>query len=79
LFINRWKPEMDLPFVMGVGGTLDVVAGRVRRAPRWMQQTGFEWLFRLVQEPRRMWRRYLVEDMEIFKLIWREWRKTKSK
>lgn len=74
LFLAAWKEELNVPFVMGVGGTFDVVAGRVRRAPRWMQEWGFEWLFRLAQEPRRMWRRYLVEDMAFFRLVWREWR-----
>jgi len=74
LFLAAWKQELRVPFVMGVGGTFDVVAGRVRRAPRWMQKCGLEWLFRLAQEPRRMWRRYLVEDMAFFRLVWREWR-----
>jgi N-acetylglucosaminyldiphosphoundecaprenol N-acetyl-beta-D-mannosaminyltransferase len=74
LFLNRWKAELKVPFVMGVGGTFDVVAGLTRRAPRWMQRYGFEWLFRLGQEPRRLWRRYLVEDMAFFRLLWREWR-----
>ncbi|WP_175921545.1 WecB/TagA/CpsF family glycosyltransferase [Burkholderia latens] len=57
-FINRWKAELGVDFVMGVGGTFDVVAGKVRRAPAWMQKAGLEWLFRVLQEPRRMWRRY---------------------
>ncbi|MGN7979840.1 WecB/TagA/CpsF family glycosyltransferase [Burkholderia sp. 22313] len=57
-FINRWKAEMGVDFVMGVGGTFDVVAGKVRRAPGWMQKAGLEWLFRVLQEPRRMWKRY---------------------
>ena len=74
LFLATWKQELSVPFVMGVGGTFDVVAGRVKRAPRWMQKWGLEWLFRLAQEPRRMWRRYLVEDMAFFRLVWREWR-----
>lgn len=74
LFAKRWKADLHVPFVMGIGGTLDVVAGRVRRAPRWMQACGLEWLFRLLQEPRRMWRRYLLEDTQIFTLTWREWR-----
>jgi N-acetylglucosaminyldiphosphoundecaprenol N-acetyl-beta-D-mannosaminyltransferase len=74
LFLAAWKEELRVPFVMGVGGTFDVVAGLVRRAPHWMQALGFEWLFRLAQEPRRMWRRYLVEDMAFFGLVWREWR-----
>ena len=45
-----------------VGGSLDFFTGRVRRAPSWMSRAGLEWLFRLAQEPRRMWRRYLIED-----------------
>ncbi|MFM0503292.1 WecB/TagA/CpsF family glycosyltransferase [Paraburkholderia caffeinilytica] len=61
-FINRWKSALGVDFVMGVGGTFDVVAGKVSRAPRWMQRAGLEWLFRVLQEPRRMWRRYLVTN-----------------
>jgi N-acetylglucosaminyldiphosphoundecaprenol N-acetyl-beta-D-mannosaminyltransferase len=49
-------------FVMGVGGSFDVVAGVVKRAPQWMQRTGLEWLFRIIQEPGRMWKRYLVTN-----------------
>jgi N-acetylglucosaminyldiphosphoundecaprenol N-acetyl-beta-D-mannosaminyltransferase len=74
LFLSAWKQQLSIPFVMGVGGTFDVVAGQVKRAPRWMQKSGMEWLFRLAQEPRRMWRRYLVEDMAFFRLVWIEWR-----
>jgi N-acetylglucosaminyldiphosphoundecaprenol N-acetyl-beta-D-mannosaminyltransferase len=75
LFLKRWKAELRVPFVMGVGGTFDVVAGHVQRAPRWMQRAGLEWLYRLGQEPRRMWRRYLVEDMVFFWLLAKEvWR-----
>jgi len=74
LFVRKWKTGLQVPFVMGVGGTFDVVAGLVGRAPRLMQRCGLEWLYRLIQEPRRMWRRYLVEDMAFFALLWREWR-----
>ena len=74
IFLNKWKAELQTPFVMGVGGTFDVVAGLVKRAPLWMQKCGLEWFFRLIQEPRRMWRRYLVEDMAFFGLVLREWR-----
>jgi N-acetylglucosaminyldiphosphoundecaprenol N-acetyl-beta-D-mannosaminyltransferase len=49
-------------FVMGVGGSFDVVAGLVKRAPQWMQKMGLEWLFRIIQEPGRMWKRYLVTN-----------------
>jgi N-acetylglucosaminyldiphosphoundecaprenol N-acetyl-beta-D-mannosaminyltransferase len=62
IFIDRWKDALGVDFVMGVGGTFDVVAGKVKRAPRWMQSMGLEWFFRVVQEPGRMWRRYLVTN-----------------
>jgi N-acetylglucosaminyldiphosphoundecaprenol N-acetyl-beta-D-mannosaminyltransferase len=78
-FLNRWKTELQVPFVMGVGGTFDVVAGMVGRAPVWMQRGGLEWLYRLGQEPRRMWRRYLVEDMAFFGLLAREWWATRRR
>jgi N-acetylglucosaminyldiphosphoundecaprenol N-acetyl-beta-D-mannosaminyltransferase len=61
-FIHRWKGQLGVDFVMGVGGTFDVVAGKVRRAPRWMQRSGLEWAYRVAQEPRRMWRRYFVTN-----------------
>lgn len=61
-FINRWRDHLGVDFVMGVGGTFDVVAGKVRRAPPWMQRNGLEWAYRIFQEPRRMWKRYLVTN-----------------
>ena len=66
-FINRWQQELGVNFVMGVGGTFDVLAGKVKRAPRWMQNAGLEWLFRVLQEPGRMWKRYLFTNS---KFIW---------
>lgn len=68
-FINRWKQDLGVDFVMGVGGTFDVVAGITRRAPSWMQNCGAEWLFRVLQEPRRMWRRYLVTNSKYAAMI----------
>jgi N-acetylglucosaminyldiphosphoundecaprenol N-acetyl-beta-D-mannosaminyltransferase len=56
--------ELDVPLSMGVGGAIDVVAGVTRRAPRWMQRTGLEWLYRLIQEPRRLGRRYVITSMK---------------
>jgi N-acetylglucosaminyldiphosphoundecaprenol N-acetyl-beta-D-mannosaminyltransferase len=63
-FMNMYKDTMKVPFIMGVGGSFDVVAGKVRRAPLWMQNAGLEWFFRLAQEPRRMWKRYLFTNMQ---------------
>lgn len=58
-FLLRNRNRLSTPFIMGVGGSFDVLAGKVRRAPIWMQRSGLEWLFRVIEEPRRMWRRYL--------------------
>ncbi len=56
--IGRVKP----PVLIGVGAAFDFLAGRKRQAPRWMQRSGLEWLFRLLTEPRRLWRRYLINN-----------------
>jgi N-acetylglucosaminyldiphosphoundecaprenol N-acetyl-beta-D-mannosaminyltransferase len=61
-FINRWRDQLGVDFVMGVGGTFDVVSGKVKRAPKWMQKWGLEWLYRVIQEPGRMWKRYLTTN-----------------
>jgi len=70
-FINRWKEKLGVTFVMGVGGTFDVVSGKVKRAPLWMQKYGLEWFFRIIQEPRRMWKRYLVTNTKFVGLIFK--------
>jgi N-acetylglucosaminyldiphosphoundecaprenol N-acetyl-beta-D-mannosaminyltransferase len=70
-FINRSKNRLGARFVMGVGGTFDVMAGEVARAPKWMQHAGLEWFFRLIQEPRRLARRYLSTNMEFAWLLLR--------
>ncbi|MEM7058401.1 MAG: WecB/TagA/CpsF family glycosyltransferase [Pseudomonadota bacterium] len=67
-FIAAHRAKLSPSFVMGVGGSIDVLAGHVRRAPVWMQQRGLEWLYRTLQEPRRMWRRYLVTNIQF--LCW---------
>ncbi|WP_313174670.1 WecB/TagA/CpsF family glycosyltransferase [Massilia sp.] len=71
-FLGRWQGEMKIPFAMGVGGTFDVAIGRVRRAPRWMQRAGLEWFYRFLQEPRRMFRRYFIDDMAFVWLFIKE-------
>lgn len=73
-FLGAHQARMRVPFAMGVGGSFDVAAGKVQRAPRWMQRSGLEWFFRFLQEPRRMFRRYFIEDMAFFGLLLREWR-----
>lgn len=71
-FINRWRERLGVSFVMGVGGTFDVVAGKVNRAPKWMQRAGLEWFYRIIQEPRRMWKRYLVTNSKFVWLLVKE-------
>ena len=61
-FLRRYRHELGVPFIMGVGGGIDVLAGHVRRAPPIMQRTGLEWLYRIYQEPGRMWRRYATTN-----------------
>lgn len=62
-FLYRYSSHLDVPFIMGVGGGLDVLAGHVSRAPHALQRAGLEWLYRIYQEPRRMWWRYLSTNV----------------
>lgn len=61
-FLARWAEYLNTPVCHGVGGSFDVMAGKVKRAPVLWQKMGLEWLYRVIQEPRRMWRRYLVTN-----------------
>jgi N-acetylglucosaminyldiphosphoundecaprenol N-acetyl-beta-D-mannosaminyltransferase len=60
LWLARHRARLAPSIRIGVGGLFDFYSGRIPRAPRWLQELGLEWVWRLVQEPRRMWRRYLV-------------------
>jgi len=72
-FLNYAKTEIKRRIViMGVGGSFDVLSGKINRAPLWMQHYGFEWLFRLVQEPKRMWKRYLTTNSKFLVLLLQE-------
>ena len=71
-FIHRWKDHLGVRFAMGVGGTFDIVAGKTRRAPVWMQKAGMEWLYRVLQEPGRMWKRYLITNVRYLGLFSKE-------
>jgi N-acetylglucosaminyldiphosphoundecaprenol N-acetyl-beta-D-mannosaminyltransferase len=71
-FINKWQDQLGVDFVMGVGGTFDVVAGKVKRAPVWMQNYGLEWFYRVMQEPGRMWKRYAETNSKFAWLLIKE-------
>jgi N-acetylglucosaminyldiphosphoundecaprenol N-acetyl-beta-D-mannosaminyltransferase len=74
LWIHRTSPRIRPTVTLSIGAGLDFIAGQVQRAPRWMSRAGLEWLFRLAQEPRRMARRYLVDDLRFPKILYRTWR-----
>lgn len=71
-FIHRWQDRLGVKFAMGVGGTFDIVAGKTNRAQKWMQRAGLEWLFRVMQEPGRVWKRYLVTNSKFAWLLLRD-------
>jgi N-acetylglucosaminyldiphosphoundecaprenol N-acetyl-beta-D-mannosaminyltransferase len=62
LFMSSTLARLDVPIMIGIGAAFDLVSGRVRQSPRWIQRSGFEWLYRLIQEPRRLWKRYLKNN-----------------
>ena len=68
-WINKYMPIMKVSFAMGVGGSFDVVAGVTKRAPKWMQKVGLEWFYRFIQEPRRMWKRYIIGNFKFCCLV----------
>ncbi|MGG3445504.1 glycosyltransferase [Bacillus cereus] len=71
-WLKSFCNEMNVPFQMGVGGSFDVVAGITKRAPRWMQKVGMEWFYRFMQEPKRMWKRYLIGNLKFVSYVVRE-------
>lgn len=71
IWIDRHLEQLRPAIAIGLGATLDFVAGTRRRAPRWVSTCGLEWLYRLTQEPGRLWRRYLVDDPHFLAVLWR--------
>jgi N-acetylglucosaminyldiphosphoundecaprenol N-acetyl-beta-D-mannosaminyltransferase len=69
--LARFRDSFHIPFIMGVGGSFDVIAGEVNRSPFWMQEVGLEWLYRLLQEPRRMFWRYFTTNAAFAMLLTR--------
>lgn len=74
---EKWAYEhrsrLNVPIIASVGQAFDLYSGRVTQAPAWMRNSGFEWLFRLITNPRRLWRRYLVYNSQFLFLLMREW------
>jgi N-acetylglucosaminyldiphosphoundecaprenol N-acetyl-beta-D-mannosaminyltransferase len=78
LWIDRFSDRIAPAVAIGVGASLDFLTGRVRRAPAWMSHAGLEWLFRLAHEPRRLGRRYLVEDPAFIVIVARSRRAARA-
>jgi N-acetylglucosaminyldiphosphoundecaprenol N-acetyl-beta-D-mannosaminyltransferase len=79
-FIYKYKDiffSEGINFLMGVGGSFDVIAGKVKRAPLWMQKAGLEWFYRFLQEPKRMWKRVIKDNSEFIYWALKEYLKSK--
>ena len=68
MFIFQNRDELGVPLSLGLGASLDFEAGNIKRAPKWMADHGLEWLYRITQDPKRLMKRYFVDDMKIFRL-----------
>lgn len=73
IFLSKYKEQLSsVGFTMGVGGSFDVVSGKVKRAPLWVQNCGMEWFYRFLQEPKRMWKRSFVTNGKFIFLVIKE-------
>lgn len=74
IFLNKYKAQLkNVNFIMGVGGSFDVISGKIKRAPIFMQGIGLEWFYRFLQEPRRLWKRYLLGNIKFIWLVIKEY------
>ena len=78
IWIAENLEKLETHLAIGIGGAFEVAAGMIQRAPLWMQKSGLEWLYRFLQEPKRMFRRYLVEAPVFIPLIIKQRFSTRS-
>jgi N-acetylglucosaminyldiphosphoundecaprenol N-acetyl-beta-D-mannosaminyltransferase len=78
IWINQYVESLPVKTMIGVGGSFEMLSGEWPRAPRWMQQVGVEWLFRLGLEPRRLWKRYLIGNLRFMQIIAFQWASKRS-
>ena len=71
IFIYENMYKYQIPMSFSIGGTIDFIAGEQKIAPKWMRVIGMEWLYRMLCDPKRMFKRYIIDDMLIFKLAWK--------
>lgn len=68
-FLHKYANGLNVPVSLAIGASIDFEAGNIERAPQWMQKIGLEWFYRLCKEPKRMFKRYLIDDLAIIRLI----------
>lgn len=68
-FLYKYNKKLNVPVSLAIGASIDFEAENIKRAPKWMQNIGLEWFYRLCKEPKRMYKRYLVDDIKIVKLV----------
>ena len=76
IFIYENMYKYQIPMSFSIGATIDFEAGVQKRAPKWINKIGMEWLYRLCSEPKRMFKRYIIDDLQIVRLVWK-YRKVK--
>ena len=70
-FLYKYKNKLNVPISLAIGASIDFEAGNISRAPKWMQNSGLEWFYRLCKEPKRMFRRYIIDDLKILKIMFK--------
>lgn len=68
-FLYKYRNRFNVPVSLAIGASIDFEAGKIKRAPYWMQKLGMEWLYRLIKEPKRMFKRYIIDDLKIIKIF----------
>lgn len=77
-WIYKYRDHYSIPVALGVGASFDFIAGTIQRAPKWMQDTGLEWFYRFMMEPKRLFRRYFIDGSQFLTLTLKEWRLSKT-
>lgn len=70
-FLYKYRNQLNVPISLAIGASIDFEAGNIERAPKWMQNIGAEWFYRLLKEPKRMFKRYLIDDLNILKICFK--------
>lgn len=79
IWMFEHRTRLDVPMIIGVGAAFDFLSANIKQAPKWAQNAGFEWLFRFIQEPRRLWKRYIFCNTQFLILILLDLLKTRRK